>query len=205
MKLFEHPTRNLFFTGKGGVGKTSMACATAVQLGRGRIASAVGFDRSGIEPATKSWQRTSPTSRRPSAACPICYAMNIDPDESARQYRERMVGPYRGVLPDAAVASMEEQFSGSCTLEIAAFDEFSTFARRRCGNLSIFDHVIFDTAPTGHTLRLFTLPSAWSGFMETNTTGTSCLGPLAGLQAQQECTNRPSPLVAMRTRPRWCW
>ena len=108
--------------------------------------------------------------------------MNLDPEASAREYRERMVGPYRGVLPDAAVKSMEEQFSGSCTLEIAAFDEFSRLLGDKDAE---YDHVIFDTAPTGHTLRLLTLPSAWSGFMDTNTTGTSCLGPLAGLQAQQ--------------------
>jgi len=110
--------------------------------------------------------------------------MNIDPETAAREYRERMVGPYRGVLPDAAVTSMEEQFSGSCTLEIAAFDEFAKLLGDP-DSTSAFDHVIFDTAPTGHTLRLLTLPSAWSGFMDTNTSGTSCLGPLAGLQAQQ--------------------
>ncbi len=111
--------------------------------------------------------------------------MNIDPEASAKAYRERMVAPYRGVLPDAAVASMEEQFSGSCTLEIAAFDEF---ARLLGGTVhgTDFDHVLFDTAPTGHTLRLLSLPSAWDGFLSKNTTGTSCLGPLAGLQAQQK-------------------
>jgi len=112
-------------------------------------------------------------------------AMNLDPEQAAAEYRERMVGPYRGVLPDAALASMDEQFSGSCTLEIAAFDEFSKLLGD-AESTEEFDHVIFDTAPTGHTLRLLTLPSAWAGFMNTNTTGTSCLGPLAGLQAQQE-------------------
>jgi arsenite-transporting ATPase len=111
-------------------------------------------------------------------------AMNLDPEVAAQEYRDRMVGPYRGVLPDATVRSMEEQLSGSCTMEIAAFDEFS----RLLGDpdrTAAYDHVIFDTAPTGHTLRLLSLPQAWSSFLETNTTGTSCLGPLSGLKEQQ--------------------
>jgi arsenite-transporting ATPase len=183
MQFLETPTSNLFFTGKGGVGKTSMACATAVQLAdRGLRVLLVSTDpASNLDEVLGMQLRKDPT---PIKSIPNLFAMNIDPEEAAQEYRERMVGPYRGVLPDAAVQSMEEQFSGSCTLEIAAFDEFS----RLLGDSSAtkgFDHVIFDTAPTGHTLRLLTLPSAWSGFMETNTTGTSCLGPLAGLQAQQ--------------------
>lgn len=183
MQFLETPTHNLFFTGKGGVGKTSMACATAVQLAdRGLRVLLVSTDpASNLDEVLGMRLRKDPT---PIKSIPNLFAMNIDPEEAAQEYRERMVGPYRGVLPDAAVQSMEEQFSGSCTLEIAAFDEFS----RLLGDSSAtkgFDHVIFDTAPTGHTLRLLTLPSAWSGFMETNTTGTSCLGPLAGLQAQQ--------------------
>lgn len=183
MKFLENPTRNFFFTGKGGVGKTSMACATAVQLAdRGLRVLLVSTDpASNLDEVLGTPLGSNP---KPIDSVPNLFAMNLDPESSAREYRERMVGPYRGVLPDAAVKSMEEQFSGSCTLEIAAFDEFSRLLGDRDATKE-FDHVVFDTAPTGHTLRLLTLPSAWSGFMETNTTGTSCLGPLAGLQAQQ--------------------
>lgn len=183
MRFLQTPTRNLFFTGKGGVGKTSMACATAVQLAdRGLRVLLVSTDpASNLDEVLGAQLRNDPT---PIESVPNLLAMNIDPEAAAQEYRERMVGPYRGVLPDAAVRSMEEQFSGACTLEIAAFDEFSRLLGDNTAT-NDFDHVVFDTAPTGHTLRLLTLPSAWSGFMETNTTGTSCLGPLAGLQAQQ--------------------
>ncbi|MGB7346724.1 MAG: arsenical pump-driving ATPase [Pirellulaceae bacterium] len=182
MQFLASPTRNLFFTGKGGVGKTSMACATAVQLAdRGLRVLLVSTDpASNLDEVLGTKLGNHPTSIE---SVPNLFAMNLDPEMAAQEYRERMVGPYRGVLPDAAVRSMEEQFSGSCTLEIAAFDEFSKLLGDKQATAH-FDHVIFDTAPTGHTLRLLTLPSAWSGFIENNTTGTSCLGPLAGLQAQ---------------------
>lgn len=184
MKFLDHPTRNLFFTGKGGVGKTSLACAAAIRLvDAGKKVLLVSTDpASNLDEVLATPLGHHPT---PIPSVPGLSAMNLDPEKSAAEYRERMVGPYRSQLPATAIASMEEQFSGSCTLEIAAFDEFS----RLLGDAnatSVFDHVIFDTAPTGHTLRLLTLPSAWSGFMEKNTTGTSCLGPLAGLQAQQK-------------------
>lgn len=184
MKFLEHPTRNLFFTGKGGVGKTSIACATAVRLAdAGKKVLLVSTDpASNLDEVLGVALENHPTAI---PAIATLFAMNLDPEKSAAEYRERMVGPYRGLLPEAAVKSMEEQFSGSCTLEIAAFDEFSRLLGDPTATAE-FDHVIFDTAPTGHTLRLLTLPSAWDGFMAQNTTGTSCLGPLAGLQDQQK-------------------
>ena len=183
MNLIEKPTRHLFFTGKGGVGKTSVSCATAIALAdQGRRVLLVSTDpASNLDEVLGVRLGSAPT---PVPDVARLDAMNLDPELAAAAYREKMVGPYRGVLPDAAVRSMEEQLSGSCTMEIAAFDEFS----RLLGDPAkthAYDHVIFDTAPTGHTLRLLALPHAWSSFLETNTTGTSCLGPLAGLQEQQ--------------------
>ncbi|WP_168566300.1 arsenical pump-driving ATPase [Crateriforma spongiae] len=183
MPLTENSTRHLFFTGKGGVGKTSMACATAVQLAHsGKRVLLVSTDpASNLDEVLGCRLGHTPT---PVDGVDGLDGINIDPQIAAAEYRERMVQPYRGVLPDAAVRSMEEQFSGSCTVEIAAFDEFAKLLGDDTAT-SDYDHVVFDTAPTGHTLRLLTLPSAWSGFMESSTTGASCLGPLAGLQAQQ--------------------
>ncbi len=184
MDFLNQVTRNLFFTGKGGVGKTSVACASAVALAdRGKNVLLVSTDpASNLDEVLGTRLGQTPT---PVPGVDRLWAMNIDPEEAARAYREKMVAPYRGVLPEAAIASMEEQFSGSCTIEIAAFDEFSQLLGD-ASTTAVFDHVLFDTAPTGHTLRLLSLPSAWDGFMSNNSTGTSCLGPLAGLQAQQK-------------------
>lgn len=188
MSFLEAPTRHLFFTGKGGVGKTSVSCATAIRLAdAGRRVLLVSTDpasnldevlqvRLGLEPVSVP-------------GVPGLSAMNIDPEEVAAGYREKVVGPYRGLLPEATLRNMEEQLSGSCTMEIAAFDAFSGLLGD-AARTAAYDHVIFDTAPTGHTLRLLVLPGAWTSFIDTNTTGTSCLGPLAGLQAQQEIYRR---------------
>lgn len=184
MEFLKAPTRILFFTGKGGVGKTSVACASAVKLAdSGKRVLLISTDpASNLDEVLGVSLQNIPT---PVPGVPTLKALNIDPEAAAKAYRESMVAPYRGVLPDSAIASMEEQFSGSCTLEIAAFDEFARLLGGT-GTITDFDHVLFDTAPTGHTLRLLSLPSAWSGFLSASTTGTSCLGPLAGLQAQQK-------------------
>jgi len=183
MDLLDRAPRNLFFTGKGGVGKTSVACATAIALAeRGRRVLLVSTDpASNLDEVLETKLGATP---RPVAGVPRLSALNIDPEAAAHAYRERMVGPYRGVLPEAAVRSIEEQLSGACTVEIAAFDEFSKLLGDGRATAD-FDHVVFDTAPTGHTLRLLELPAAWTGFLEANVGGTSCLGPLAGLKAQQ--------------------
>jgi arsenite-transporting ATPase len=183
MDFLERAPRNLFFTGKGGVGKTSVACATAAVLAaRGRRVLLVSTDpASNLDEVLETTLSGEP---RPVPGAPGLHALNIDPEAAAHAYRERMVGPYRGVLPDAAVRSIEEQLSGACTVEIAAFDEFSKLLGDGRATAD-FDHVVFDTAPTGHTLRLLELPAAWTGFLEANVGGTSCLGPLAGLKAQQ--------------------
>ncbi|MGB9455589.1 MAG: arsenical pump-driving ATPase [Bryobacteraceae bacterium] len=181
--LLESATRILFFTGKGGVGKTSLACAAGVAMAhRGRKVLLVSTD-----PASNLDEVLGVRLSGEPVAIPGAdglFALNIDPEAAAKAYRDRVIGPYRGVLPEASINSMEEQLSGACTVEIAAFDEFTKLlgdAHRTAG----FDHIIFDTAPTGHTLRLLKLPAAWTGFIEGNTTGTSCLGPLAGLETQR--------------------
>ena len=184
MYLVDHPTRLLFFTGKGGVGKTSLACATAVALAdRGQRVLLVSTD-----PASNLGQvfgftigESEPT---PVPGVPRLSALNINPEAAARGYRDRLVGPVRGVLPAETVKAMEEQLSGACTTEIAAFDEF-TGLLERTGTEQDFDHVIFDTAPTGHTLRLLQLPTAWTNFLDSTTSGASCLGPLSGLEKQR--------------------
>lgn len=181
--FLDHATRTLFFTGKGGVGKTSLACAASVALAaHGRKVLLVSTDpASNLDEVLGVGLSSQPTAV---PGCTGLFAMNINPEAAAQAYRDRVVGPYRGVLPEAALNSMEEQLSGACTVEIASFDEFTKLLGSPTATAE-YDHVVFDTAPTGHTLRLLKLPAAWTGFIETNTTGTSCLGPLAGLQKQK--------------------
>ena len=172
-------TKYLFFTGKGGVGKTSTACATAVYLAdHGKRVLLVSTD-----PASNLQDVFSLALDRKGTEIPQVpglFVANLDPVKAAEEYRESVVAAYRGVLPEAAIENMREQLSGSCTTEIAAFNEFSSFLTDEALNRR-YDHIIFDTAPTGHTLRLLQLPSAWSGFIEQSKHGASCLGQLSGL------------------------
>jgi arsenite/tail-anchored protein-transporting ATPase len=199
--------RHLFFTGKGGVGKTSLAAATAVSLAdAGRRVLLVSTD-----PASNLDDVLGTALGREPRAVPGVaglQALNIDPGAAAAAYRERIVGPYRDVLPADAVSGIEEQLSGACTVEVAAFDEF-TMLLGEDGVSAGFDHVVFDTAPTGHTLRLLRLPAAWSEFLDTNERGASCLGPASGLQMQhdryaatvRELANGARTLLVLVTRP----
>jgi arsenite-transporting ATPase len=176
-------TRHLFFTGKGGVGKTSLACATALSLAEsGKRTLIVSTDpASNLDEVFATKLDSKPT---PIAGVENLFGANLDPEAAARAYREKIVGPYRGKLPDAVIRNMEEQFSGACTTEIAAFDEFVRLMADPDATAN-FDHIVFDTAPTGHTLRLLSLPTAWSGYLNTTTAEASCLGPLAGLKDQR--------------------
>ena len=182
--LLTDPARFLFFTGKGGVGKTSIASSSAVALAtRGQRVLLVSTDpASNLDEVLGVALGASP---RPVPGVNGLDAMNIDPLAAAAAYRERVVGPYRGLLPDATVSNIEEQLSGACTVEVAAFDEFTALLADPSTTVA-YDHVVFDTAPTGHTLRLLALPGAWTDFMDTSTVGVSCIGPLSGLSTQHD-------------------
>ena len=177
-------TKYLFFTGKGGVGKTSIACATAVGLAdKGKKILLISTD-----PASNLqdvFNQSLNGHGSEIAEIPGLTVVNLDPEQTAAEYRERVIAPFRGKLPESVIQNMEEQLSGSCTVEIAAFNEFSDFITD-VQKQSEFDHIIFDTAPTGHTLRMLQLPSAWSTFISESTHGASCLGQLSGLEERKE-------------------
>ncbi|MCB1263413.1 MAG: arsenical pump-driving ATPase [Mycobacterium sp.] len=184
MTFLVDPPRFLFFTGKGGVGKTSVACAAAITLaGRGKKVLLVSTD-----PASNVGQvfgLTIGNTITDIPDVPGLAALEIDPDQAAEAYRERIVGPVRGLLPEAEVASITEQLSGSCTTEIASFNEFTDLLTDTDGRIGECDHILFDTAPTGHTIRLLQLPGSWTDFLNEGKGDASCLGPLAGLEKQR--------------------
>ena len=183
MQFLNDPPRFFFFTGKGGVGKTSIACATAVQMAtEGKRVLLVSTD-----PASNVGQVFGVTIGNHITtipAVPNLSTLEIDPQAAAQAYRDRIVGPVRGVLPETIVKGIEEQLSGACTTEIAAFDEFTSLLIDSALTEG-YEHIVFDTAPTGHTIRLLQLPGAWSGFLEEGKGDASCLGPLAGLEKQR--------------------
>jgi len=183
MKFLDDPPRFLFFTGKGGVGKTSVACATALHLVRqGKRVLLVSTD-----PASNVGQVLGVTignAVTPIEDVPGLSAMEIDPEQAAEAYRERIIAPVRGLLPDKELASITEQLSGSCTTEVASFDEFTGLLAEE-SLTDEYDHVLFDTAPTGHTIRLLQLPGSWTDFLEAGKGDASCLGPLSGLEKQR--------------------
>lgn len=182
-QFLEHPPVFLFFTGKGGVGKTSLACASAVTLAEaGRRVLLVSTDPASNVGQVFGLEIGNRITDIPGV--PTLAALEIDPQAAAQAYRDRIVGPVRGMLPADVVRGIEEQLSGACTTEIAAFDEFTALLTDPA-LLATYAHIVFDTAPTGHTIRLLQLPGAWSGFLEAGKGDASCLGPLAGLAKQR--------------------
>lgn len=182
LSLLKNPTRFLFFTGKGGVGKTSLSCAVALSLAEvGKRVLLVSTDpASNLDEMLGARLYDRPTAV---PAADNLFAMNIDPDKAADAYRARVIAQLGPDVDDAERATVREQLSGACTIEIAAFDEFVGLLAEDAPE---FDHIIFDTAPTGHTLRLLSLPRAWTGFLQGNDRGASCLGPHSGLKMQEE-------------------
>ena len=181
--FLHNPPRFLFFTGKGGVGKTSVACASALHLAaEGTRVLLVSTD-----PASNVGQVLGVTIGNTITEIeevPGLSALEIDPEQAADAYRERIIAPVRGLLPERELASITEQLSGSCTTEVASFNEFTDLLANPALTAE-FDHVVFDTAPTGHTIRLLQLPGSWTDFLEAGKGDASCLGPLAGLDKQR--------------------
>ena len=183
MSFLDAPPRFLFFTGKGGVGKTALSCATAIRLAdAGKNVLLVSTDpASNLDQMLGTPLANPPT---PIAGVPGLRALNIDPEKAADEYRERVISPYRSIWNPEQLTQLREQLAGSCTTEIAAFDEFAGLLAG--DHDEGWDHIIFDTAPTGHTLRLLSLPRAWTGFLEDSPHSESCLGPHAGLKMQMD-------------------
>lgn len=181
MRFIDHPTRYLFFTGKGGVGKTSLSTAAALTLADGgKNVLLVSTDAaSNLDEMLGIELRNTPV---PVPGAPGLSVLNIDPDNAAESYRQRVLAQMGAGATGEELSTVREQLSGACTTEIASFDEFSSLLAE---GAQAWDHIVFDTAPTGHTLRLLSLPKAWTGFLQGNDRGASCLGPHSGLKMQE--------------------
>ena len=181
MGFLSQPTRHLFFTGKGGVGKTSLSTAAALTLAdAGKKVLLVSTDAaSNLDEMLGIELRNTPT---PVPGAPGLSVLNIDPDNAAESYRQRVLAQMGVSASETELSTVREQLSGACTTEIASFDEFASLLS---DDAEHYDHIVFDTAPTGHTLRLLSLPKAWSGFLDGNDRGASCLGPHSGLKMQE--------------------
>jgi arsenite/tail-anchored protein-transporting ATPase len=179
--FIDHPTRHLFFTGKGGVGKTSLSTAAALTLAdAGKKVLLVSTDAaSNLDEMLGIELRNTPV---PVPGAPGLSVLNIDPDNAAESYRQRVLVQMGASASAEELSTVREQLSGACTTEIASFDEFSSLL---ADGAQAWDHIVFDTAPTGHTLRLLSLPKAWTGFLDGNDRGASCLGPHSGLKMQE--------------------
>ena len=182
LTFLNQPTRHLFFTGKGGVGKTSLSTAAALRLAdAGKKVLLVSTDAaSNLDEMLGIELRNTPTPVPGAAGLSV---LNIDPDTAAESYRQRVLAQMGAGASATELSTVREQLSGACTTEIASFDEFASLLS---DDAEHFDHIVFDTAPTGHTLRLLSLPKAWSGFLAGNDRGASCLGPHSGLKMQEE-------------------
>jgi len=184
-------THYIFFSGKGGVGKTTMAAATAIHHARsGKKTLIVTTD-----PASNLADVFEQAIGHRIAAIngiPNLHAMEIDPDAATKEYKERLIGPYRGVMPEDVIASLEENLSGPCTTEMAAFDRFIDFMEG-----DEYEVIVFDTAPTGHTIRLLELPVDWSRHIEQSAKGSgqTCLGPVQTIQDSKEKYDRATALL----------
>ncbi len=187
-------TKFYFFSGKGGVGKTTMSAASAVYYAK--------QDKKTLIITTDPASNLADVFEQPIGhkITPIkgiekLFAMELDPDVATAEYKERTLSPLKGLIPEASFAVLEEQLNSPCTAEMAAFDRFTDFL-----GVSDFEIVIFDTAPTGHTLRLLELPVEWSGVIEKaandGTGGQTCIGPAAALAQSKSKFDRA--ISAMR-------
>jgi len=189
-------TQYIFFSGKGGVGKTTMACATAIHYASQDKKTLIVTTDPASNLADVFEQEIGHKIAQIKGLKNL-FAMEIDPDVATEEYKERIIGPFREVMPADVIASLEENLSGPCTTEMASFDRFIDFMEG-----SEYDIIVFDTAPTGHTIRLLELPVDWSRHIEQSAKGSgqTCLGPVQTIQDSKEKYDRATALLKDTSR-----